>query len=1203
MILLKPVFIIAIVTVAMIGIMIPTSDAFIINQIPSITIGTIDLAGNHIAMGMGPNAADNPSAFDSSGNMWVAEPQNNRVVKYPADNLGTSQGYYTVALGQYNIGTYVENNGGLSSSSLYAPNGLAFDSSGNLWIADTGNSRILKYPAANLVPGGAATVALGQTDFTSRTNGNTATTMKNATGITFDSSGNMWVADTGNFRILKYPAANLVTGGAATVALGQTDLTSTEQGITATTLNNSTSIAFDSSGNLWATDPGNSRILKYPTANLSTGGAATVALGQSDLTSAVQGITATTMKNATGITFDSSGNLWVADKGNSRILKYPTANLSTGGAATVALGQTDLTSGATNNMSPPDTSATNLRNSTSITFDSSGNLWASDTGGTQSNHFRIVKYPAANLSTGGAATVAIGQPDLTSNDQSGQRYSHSARTFNNPTDIAIDSNGNLWISEWGNARVLKFDPSNLKLGGAATVALGQTDLTSRTHGTTATTLRETAGIAFDSSGNLWVADTANDRILKYPAANLSTGGAATVALGQTDLTSGSAGNTATTVEYPEYIAFDSDGNLWVSDVNNNRILKYPAANLSTGGAATVALGQSDLTSKATGNTATTLNKPRGLDFDSSGDLWVVDGNNQRVLKYPAANLSTGGTATVALGQTDLTSKSSGTTATKFLDLRSLEFDSDGNLWVADKNNLRIVMFPADNLSTGGAATLVLGQPDFTSRTSNTAANGGLAATTLDTVTSLAFDSDGNLWVVDGGNHRVLKYDNLSGSQSTSSISTGDNSIILDTFTTSFSSSNSITGNKVDVQSSTSNPTGNSTISGTPISNYFTVETNTPGLLSSRTVELTYTDNDISSFDESTLQINRFSNEVWTVLDTTINLVTNTLTATTPGFSTFTISGFAPSSSSSSSSGGGGGGNNCDLNGFGKNNSLRVYQVMYDVDTYEVQVQAYSTCGSISAKMTTPTQQSILSLSMDQPLLDDMITVYSGFLDESDEKFNISVQNKKQSFDETFYIHDKSIIKKYIGETGYTSEQQGTSLPTVTSEQTTILSEPSVEEETVLVENEKPIVEEEPPIEYSPEPVEEKLIEAQTNEEGGGCLIATATYGSEMALEVQQLRELRDNQLLQTESGTQFMTMFNDVYYSFSPIIADYERENPYFKEVVKLAITPMISTLSLMNNAESESEVLGIGLSVIVLNLGMYLGVPAVVIVGIKKIK
>ena len=119
--------------------------------------------------------------------------------------------------------------------------------------------------------------------------------------------------------------------------------------------------------------------------------------------------------------------------------------------------------------------------------------------------------------------------------------------------------------------------------------------------------------------------------------------------------------------------------------------------------------------------------------------------------------------------------------------------------------------------------------------------------------------------------------------------------------------------------------------------------------------------------------------------------------------------------------------------------------------------------------------------------------------------------------------------------------------------------------------------------------------------GGGCLIATATYGSEISQQVQQLRELRDNQLLQTESGTAFMGIFNGIYYSFSPTIADYERENPHFKEAVKIAITPMISTLSLMENAESESEVLGIGISVIALNLGMYLAVPAIVVIGIRK--
>jgi len=119
--------------------------------------------------------------------------------------------------------------------------------------------------------------------------------------------------------------------------------------------------------------------------------------------------------------------------------------------------------------------------------------------------------------------------------------------------------------------------------------------------------------------------------------------------------------------------------------------------------------------------------------------------------------------------------------------------------------------------------------------------------------------------------------------------------------------------------------------------------------------------------------------------------------------------------------------------------------------------------------------------------------------------------------------------------------------------------------------------------------------------GGGCLIATATYGSELAPQVQQLREIRDNSLLTTESGTSFMNAFNDAYYSFSPIIADYERENPLFKEAVKIAITPMITSLSLMEYADSEESVLGIGISLILLNIGMYFVAPVIVIMRIRK--
>jgi len=137
--------------------------------------------------------------------------------------------------------------------------------------------------------------------------------------------------------------------------------------------------------------------------------------------------------------------------------------------------------------------------------------------------------------------------------------------------------------------------------------------------------------------------------------------------------------------------------------------------------------------------------------------------------------------------------------------------------------------------------------------------------------------------------------------------------------------------------------------------------------------------------------------------------------------------------------------------------------------------------------------------------------------------------------------------------------------------------------------------------------ENKVTEPQIVEnpidssEGGGCLIATATYGSEMAPQIQLLREIRDNQLMSTQSGVSFMSGFNQLYYSFSPYIADLERESPIFKEMVKIGITPLLSTLSIMSYAETESEVLGYGVGVILMNLGMYVAIPAMLINQIKN--
>ena len=189
---------------------------------------------------------------------------------------------------------------------------------------------------------------------------------------------------------------------------------------------------------------------------------------------------------------------------------------------------------------------------------------------------------------------------------------------------------------------------------------------------------------------------------------------------------------------------------------------------------------------------------------------------------------------------------------------------------------------------------------------------------------------------------------------------------------------------------------------------------------------------------------------------------------------------------------------------------------------------------------------------------------------------------------------------------YTGSSGSASLPPVV-----VVEEP---EPVVVVEEPEPVVEEpEPIVVVEPEPEPEPLCGEGTvmkdgkcvveQKEGGGCLIATAAFGSEMAPQVQFLREIRDNTVMSTQSGTAFMTGFNQFYYSFSPYVADYERENPVFKEAVKVTLTPMLTSLTLLNhvNVDTEEEMLGYGIGIILLNIGMYFVAPAAVIIVIKN--
>ena len=185
------------------------------------------------------------------------------------------------------------------------------------------------------------------------------------------------------------------------------------------------------------------------------------------------------------------------------------------------------------------------------------------------------------------------------------------------------------------------------------------------------------------------------------------------------------------------------------------------------------------------------------------------------------------------------------------------------------------------------------------------------------------------------------------------------------------------------------------------------------------------------------------------------------------------------------------------------------------------------------------------------------------------------------------------VFKYGGSSGAPVVEEEVPEPTQTE---VVDEEPEVDEEPVM-ESSQPVC--------GPGTVLKNNVCVAEQQGGGGCLIATAAFGSEMAPQVQFLREIRDGTVLQTQSGSTFMTGFNQFYYSFSPAIADYERENPAFKETVKIAITPMLTSLAILNyvDIDSEEEMLGYGIGIILLNIGMYFVAPAVIIFKIRNRK
>jgi uncharacterized protein (TIGR03437 family) len=679
------------------------------------------------------------------------------------------------------------------------PQAVALDTSASppiLYVVDTLNNRVLAWKNASGFTNGApiADLVIGQRDLLSTgpqgpavSGSNLSTGLFQPVGVTVDSSGNLYVIDAGNNRILRYSTPFSQTGSLLTVdlILGQSATSggSANQGQAApsrATLSLSSSsgalragMAFDQTGNLWVSDPGNNRVLRYPPSALASGApydpAADLVLGHSDFTTASLPTTLDpTQKNyllqPAGLAFDPKGRLFVVDDANRVMVYVPP--FSNGQLASRIMGVVPPTQ---QQPTPPVISASTLGFVDSIgshppqgVFFVGSNPYVVDTG-----YSRILGYAPFDqwapetTAFSPPANVKIGQPDFISGQANHNQAKPDAATLNQPVTGTF-AGTDLFVADSGNNRILVFPQQSGGTFGAANRLLGQDDFPYNS-----INLIEGREFGFVSGGSavidalanpphLYVSDPLNNRVLgfmDYRQVNAYT--KADIVIGQPDFFTALVNwpsNLLTQANNqglcsPEGLAVDSNSNLYVADGCNARVLRFPApfAQSPTGAPpqANLVLGQLSFYGQPTKDLSqSTLSSAYGLAFTNEGDLVVSDVSANRVLFYrkpKGGDFQSFVPANNVIGQKDFISG----LATTFHFPRGISIDADDQLYVADSANNRIAILP--NVPVAGNNPPLL--------FSITGLNNP-----YDVFVDLATDG---IWVTDTNNNQVLRYPKYS----------------------------------------------------------------------------------------------------------------------------------------------------------------------------------------------------------------------------------------------------------------------------------------------------------------------------------------------------------------------------------------------------------------------------------------------------------
>ncbi len=699
---------------------------------------------------------------------------------------------------------------------LNAPGQVALDTSVSppiLYIADIGNNRVLAYRnASSITPGKFADLVIGQPDFVSTftqgaPNSTLSTGFNSPVGLAVDSKGNLYVADAGNNRILRFPTPFSNSGGSVPVpdlVIGQKGFStgnSPNEGnggiCSAKSLALSSGgtvyvagMAIDASGNLWTTDPLNNRVLMYAASSL-TGNepAAAVVVGQNDfvtgsLASGLTQLTKTSVVAPSSVAFDASGNMYVAD-GYSRVLYYAGPTIGLAQSAARVLG-----------VVPP-----RQQGQPPVTYPNNYSLGAPNAGGslvppqgvfTSGNHLFVADTPSSRIveydipSNWPAETAAIPSPQILNvigqlNPSIGKANQGQAQpgasTLAGPYVGAFDNNNTMWVADTGNNRVLAFPAGAGGTYNSASMVVGQLDFIYN-----APNLIEgrevffsglgasAAGMVVDKNSNpphLYVADPGNNRILCFNDARkvgqTTPPAAADLVIGQPDFRTsqvnypnGLALNPSATGLYsPVGVAVDNNGNLYVADSGNGRVVRFPAPFAQPAGqqpTANLVLGQSNFTSVIQNASANSMHSPWGVALFAgtdanatplAGGIAVSDPAYNRVLIFKKAaggDFTNGEAAYLVIGQSSFSAVSPGSGLASFNNPRGIASDTSDRLYVADSGNGRVLAFgqAPENISSG---------PTSSQQYTGLSNPYGVAVSTVTT----------ELWVANTGSYQIWRY--------------------------------------------------------------------------------------------------------------------------------------------------------------------------------------------------------------------------------------------------------------------------------------------------------------------------------------------------------------------------------------------------------------------------------------------------------------